>query len=1048
MKQIINKKTAFCIVMVFAIFMSLVPGGMAEDAEKTIVEFSSAEEILKYANNGNTLEVTTENLGNYSVSGKTSINAAETKNLFNVSMQNADFSAYKYLNVRIYSPSEAAFGVCVPVYDAKGIYSLYGFQANWSGWKVISMPLDKPKFLKSKDFDFKAISSVSFGVNQWIDFFGEWNGEHFFNFDRVWLSEEMPEEAIEKDNSVDEYGNKMLAQFSSESEISKFKNLMPKSNIEPTEENTRLYPVSAKCSIAAETGKSLIEFSGIELDLSEYQYLNLWVYSPEVSASGICVPIYDNNGLYSLYVFDVDWQGWKMITLNLKKPKYQKPGFDFTNITNITFGINQWVNDVNPWSKESYINVDKIWLSPWEMQPFLLEEFNFPSGCSSVPAADTQLRLMFSNPISDIKKEDIIITENGADSDADFSAEFKEKLLIINFNDELKKSGLYDLQFNIFDIYGNDAAGIKYSFKTDNRYVKKPVFKGENGQTTNEMPSGKISVSAEISDETAQAALIAVIYDKSGEPRNIYKAERENGAKAEIQNIPVSADESAVAFLCDSPATMNLLRNDYAVLLPAGFDEEESFFRGAAENSGTVDLSSVKLTGDQLDISGSVSGDIGFVILKISDGSGNPVKLFKFDTLKDKNFIKHYVLPDSDFASGKYGVCAYAYGSSSAKHEFYYIKQSEQIKICSDINNATDENDVKEILSGYSEMLMPDLKNDLDFSHIYLTVFEQRPYSSFTDMIKTIQNAQELIEELNKCNWTTLSGFLADNYAVVLYGCSDYEKYKAMSEKQKNIVNQEIYRQQSSFKTFALFRTAFSSAIKICQNNDGGSEITHPRPGGGGGSTGGGGGQGKLIIGTPVKETQPEEETYSFNDIEDLAWAKDYIIDLCKRNIISKSDDNKFRPFDSITREEFLKMLLAAFNMETAEGKSRFEDVKDNEWYAPYVTAALRFGIVKGKSDTVFGTGEAISREDMAVMMLRAAQKNNISFPETAEEIIFSDNGEISGYAAEAVKILQKAGFINGDGDKMFQPKAELTRAQSAKVIGCLVLLINQTGGN
>ena len=54
----------------------------------------------------------------------------------------------------------------------------------------------------------------------------------------------------------------------------------------------------------------------------------------------------------------------------------------------------------------------------------------------------------------------------------------------------------------------------------------------------------------------------------------------------------------------------------------------------------------------------------------------------------------------------------------------------------------------------------------------------------------------------------------------------------------------------------------------------------------------------------------------------------------------------------------------------------------------------------------------------------------------------FADDELISAYAKEAVSMLTEAGVINGVGDNKFDPKANATRAQAAKVIfGALKLI-------
>ena len=80
------------------------------------------------------------------------------------------------------------------------------------------------------------------------------------------------------------------------------------------------------------------------------------------------------------------------------------------------------------------------------------------------------------------------------------------------------------------------------------------------------------------------------------------------------------------------------------------------------------------------------------------------------------------------------------------------------------------------------------------------------------------------------------------------------------------------------------------------------------------------------------------------------------------------------------------------------------------------------------------GIGDYITRQDMTVMLKRAAEYAGMSF-EDADNIIFSDADEISEYAKSAISAMKKAGVINGVTPDTFEPLSNANRAQAAKVI-------------
>ena len=203
-----------------------------------------------------------------------------------------------------------------------------------------------------------------------------------------------------------------------------------------------------------------------------------------------------------------------------------------------------------------------------------------------------------------------------------------------------------------------------------------------------------------------------------------------------------------------------------------------------------------------------------------------------------------------------------------------------------------------------------------------------------------------------------------------------------------------------------------------------------------GGSGGTGGGAKSSYIDYSQKNTDTEPEKHSFNDVTQEHWAFEYINELYDKKIISGDNNNCFNPEGYIKREEFVKMLVNAFGLkDTNGGENGFKDVDENMWYAEFIKIAADSGIVNGVSVDMFGIGENITREDMAVMIYRCAAQNSVS----AGSEKFSDDGAISDYAKEAVYSMQQKGIINGVGDNRFAPKDFAQRSEAAKMI-CMII--------
>ena len=206
-----------------------------------------------------------------------------------------------------------------------------------------------------------------------------------------------------------------------------------------------------------------------------------------------------------------------------------------------------------------------------------------------------------------------------------------------------------------------------------------------------------------------------------------------------------------------------------------------------------------------------------------------------------------------------------------------------------------------------------------------------------------------------------------------------------------------------------------------------------------GGGGGGGGGGGSYSI-TPVEKEKEQEKTplqdenvEEFLDINECLWAKDALNYLKAKNIMV-GYDNKVRPNDYVTRGEFAKIIVAAFNLTKADSTVSFTDTKDM-WWGEFAAIAAANNIVNGFEDGSFGGNEIINREMLAVMVDRVITSQGIELYDKNESKDFKDSALISPYAQQAVKRLYEKGIVNGIGENVFAPSLSVTRAQAAQII-------------
>lgn len=204
------------------------------------------------------------------------------------------------------------------------------------------------------------------------------------------------------------------------------------------------------------------------------------------------------------------------------------------------------------------------------------------------------------------------------------------------------------------------------------------------------------------------------------------------------------------------------------------------------------------------------------------------------------------------------------------------------------------------------------------------------------------------------------------------------------------------------------------------------------------GGSSSGGGSGKISPVTADDNVDIKNDTSGgvniFADVPKDHWANTYIETLYKEGVVSGVSTTDYNPEANVTREEFVKLIVSALKLNTVGSGAPFTDVDPNAWYADFINIAYNSEIVNGISDTEFGTGVNISRQDIAVMVLNALKVIDYSFADGGD-LTFADSAYIDSYAAEAVKMLKNSGILSGDNNNMFNPKQNATRAEAAKII-------------
>lgn len=215
-----------------------------------------------------------------------------------------------------------------------------------------------------------------------------------------------------------------------------------------------------------------------------------------------------------------------------------------------------------------------------------------------------------------------------------------------------------------------------------------------------------------------------------------------------------------------------------------------------------------------------------------------------------------------------------------------------------------------------------------------------------------------------------------------------------------------------------------------------------------GGSSGGGGSYGGGYTNTvePTVEPDPDrpaEEETGFQDLAGYDWAQESILSLADMGVINGVGDGMFAPGNNVTREEFVAMLVRAFEMDEATDPADFADVPTGAWFHDAVATAQKNGIVNGVGDGFFGVGRPITRQKLAKMAYFTLEQV-YGVTAAGDSSRFSDDATIADYAKASVGAMAQLGIINGFEDGSFRPLGNATRAEAAKII---FGMLQQVGG-
>ena len=183
-------------------------------------------------------------------------------------------------------------------------------------------------------------------------------------------------------------------------------------------------------------------------------------------------------------------------------------------------------------------------------------------------------------------------------------------------------------------------------------------------------------------------------------------------------------------------------------------------------------------------------------------------------------------------------------------------------------------------------------------------------------------------------------------------------------------------------------------------------------------------------------EELPAPSAADYQDVPADAWyygAVDYAV---SHGYLSGTTRSQFSPDGTLTRAMLAQTLYAMEGKPQVSGGEDFSDVEESDWYASAVAWAAENGLVSGVGGDRFAPNDALTREQMTLILYRYAQHKSYDVQVDGEPLEgFQDVEKISDWAVEAMEWAVSAKLLSGTGDNLLTPAGTATRAQVAQVL-------------
>ena len=172
----------------------------------------------------------------------------------------------------------------------------------------------------------------------------------------------------------------------------------------------------------------------------------------------------------------------------------------------------------------------------------------------------------------------------------------------------------------------------------------------------------------------------------------------------------------------------------------------------------------------------------------------------------------------------------------------------------------------------------------------------------------------------------------------------------------------------------------------------------------------------------------------SFTDVKEGDWFYEAVQFAVQYDMMNGTGSNRFQP-DNLLSRSMIATILWRLEGSPTGSSAHFTDVSGSMWYAEAVNWAAANGLVNGYGNSTFGPEDSITREQMAAILYRYAQFKGYDDTVQGNLSDFTDGGQTSDWAEDAVVWAVNNGLLTGKGGSLLDAKGSATRAEAAAIL-------------